>query len=305
MATFRLERIIPVIERLIAELVTRDAAAARDAVVVAMMNDTTGKALVDRAKSKNTKGWTERQIAGNMVDWFSANYAVRGRLTESARAKFDRTKVDGKWVYFAKGRPFPVLKASGKSKPSKGPAKKAVTAAPAVPAVTFAFPRAFISYSHDSKAHKVWVERLAKNLVANGVDVSFDQWDLGPSADAAMYMERAVRDSDWVVVICTDKYVEKANKGMGGAGYEKMIMTAELVKNQSKKKFIPVVRTVNFPTVPTFLESKIYVDFTDDGAYAESVESLLRAIHSAPTVTKPSIGPNPFVSGGPGTPNII
>ena len=45
---------------------------------------------------------------------------------------------------------------------------------------------------------------------------------------------RAVRDSDWVVVVCTDKYVEKANKGMGGAGYEKMIMTAELVKNQAK-----------------------------------------------------------------------
>jgi hypothetical protein len=108
-----------------------------------------------------------------------------------------------------------------------------------------------------------------------------------------------------VVVVCTDKYVEKANKGMGGAGYEKMIMTAELVKNQAKKKFIPVVRTANFPTVPTFLESKIYVDFTDDGAYAESVESLLRAIHSAPSAMKPLIGANPFAAGGSGTPTII
>lgn len=152
--------------------------------------------------------------------------------------------------------------------------------------------------------HKEWVGRLATNLRTNGVDVLFDQWDLGPSADAAMYMERAVRDSDWVVVVCTDKYVEKANKGMGGAGYEKMIMTAELVKNQARKKFIPVVRTTNFPTVPTFLESKIYVDFTDDSAYAESIETLLRAIHSAPTATKPPIGPNPFGPTGSGSPTI-
>jgi len=125
MATFRLERVIPVVERLIAELLTQHAVAARDALVAAMVNDMTGRALVDRAKSKN-KAWSERQVAGNMVDWFSANYALRGRLTESARARFDRTKVGGKWAYFARGEPAPVLKVLGKSRLSKASGQRAV-----------------------------------------------------------------------------------------------------------------------------------------------------------------------------------
>jgi len=81
--------------------------------------------------------------------------------------------------------------------------------------------------------------RRTRSQVLTGAMSSFDQWDLSPRADAANYMERAVRDSDWVVVVCTDAYVGKANSGKGGAGYEKMIMTAELVRNQTKKKFIP------------------------------------------------------------------
>lgn len=302
MATFRLDGVIPVVEQLIADLSARHGYASRDTVVSALLDDPSGQQLVSRARSKNTKSWNERQIAGNMVDWFSANFAVGGRLTEPARALFDRTKSDGKWSYFPKGFPPSFTPQSASRKKGKK-SQKVVPSPP--PAAAFSYPRTFISYSHDSSTHKAWVARLANNLAANGVDVSLDQWDLGPSADAATYMERAVRDSDWVVVVCTDAYVEKANSGKGGAGYEKMIMTAEMVRNQTKKKFIPIVRTTNFPTVPTFLESKIYVDFTDDSAYTEGVESLLRTIHAAPRTTKPSIGANPFAAGGSGTPTIV
>ena len=31
--------------------------------------------------------------------------------------------------------------------------------------------------------------------------------------------------------VCTKRYVEKANRGKGGVSYEKMIVSAELVKN--------------------------------------------------------------------------
>ena len=39
-------------------------------------------------------------------------------------------------------------------------------------------PKVFVSYSHDSQDHKDWVLKLATRLVANGVDVILDQWDL-------------------------------------------------------------------------------------------------------------------------------
>lgn len=304
MATFKLDRVIPLVESHLANLCSSQGYATRDSIVSSILNDPPSRKVVDDAKSKSTGTWDEVKIAGNMVDWFSANYSVGGKLTQSARDQFDRTKHNGKWTYYPKGSPPAAISASTKSTSTvKGVGR--TIGATASPTVAFSLARVFISYSHDSPAHKSWVERLANNLVHNGVDVAFDQWELGLGSDAATFMERGVRDSDWVIVICTDKYVEKANNGLGGAGYEKMIMTAELVRSQAKRKFIPVLRTNNFPPVPTFLESKIYVDFTDDGVYAESMEELLRTIHSAPRSKKPPIGRNPFGPGGSGSPTIV
>jgi hypothetical protein len=41
-------------------------------------------------------------------------------------------------------------------------------------------PSVFLSYSHDSEAHKAWVRKLVADLRAQGVDATLDQWDLRP-----------------------------------------------------------------------------------------------------------------------------
>ena len=38
-------------------------------------------------------------------------------------------------------------------------------------------PKVFISYSHDSDAHKQWVIDLGTRLRRHGVDVVLDHWD--------------------------------------------------------------------------------------------------------------------------------
>lgn len=45
-----------------------------------------------------------------------------------------------------------------------------------------------------------------------------------------------------MVLVCTDSYVNKAVAGSRGVGYERLIVTAELVQNIDTKKFIPLVR---------------------------------------------------------------
>ncbi len=70
-------------------------------------------------------------------------------------------------------------------------------------------PKVFISYSHDSPAHKQWVSELGAKLRQNGVDAVLDQWDLNPGDDMTRFMEKGVKDSDRVLVVCTDSYVEK------------------------------------------------------------------------------------------------
>ena len=86
-------------------------------------------------------------------------------------------------------------------------------------------PKAFVSYSHDSDDHKAWVSNFSKKLRSSGIDVILDQWDLEFGNDVAAFIESNIEDSDKVLIICTDQYVEKANSGKGGVGYEKTIVT--------------------------------------------------------------------------------
>ena len=67
-------------------------------------------------------------------------------------------------------------------------------------------PIAFFSYSHDSPAHKDWVQHLASKLRENGVDAILDQWDLSPGQDVVAFMESSIAKADRVLLICTESY---------------------------------------------------------------------------------------------------
>ncbi len=157
-------------------------------------------------------------------------------------------------------------------------------------------PTVFISYSHANAVHKEWVEKLATDLRNNGIDATLDQWEIGPGDDLAAFMERGVTTADRVLAICTPNYVQKANAGEGGVGYEKMIVTAELVKNLGTKKFIPIVRDSDGEKqVPVFLGSRLYVDFDNNSMYDEKLMELLHELHGQKISSKPPIGSNPFI----------
>ncbi|WP_281214376.1 toll/interleukin-1 receptor domain-containing protein [Shewanella insulae] len=155
-------------------------------------------------------------------------------------------------------------------------------------------PKVFISYSHDSQEHKKWVLDLATRLRNSGVDAIIDQWELRPGDDLPHFMETHLADSDYVVMVCTDKYVEKANAGTGGVGYEKMIITADLLSNIDSNKIVPVIRQFGTHDVPTFLKTKLFVNFSKDDDYEFSFDELVRTFHNSPIFKKPEIGNNPF-----------
>ena len=162
-------------------------------------------------------------------------------------------------------------------------------------------PKVFISYSHDSPEHKQWVSELGAKLRHKGVDVILDQWDLGLGDDLTQFMEVGIRDLDRVLVICTDTYVKKANAREGGVGYEIQIVTAQLVKDLGTDKFIPIIRQASGKEkTPTCLETRIYIDFTDDSQFDEKFDELLRELHQVPIVEKPPLGKNPFAQSSSG-----
>ena len=156
-------------------------------------------------------------------------------------------------------------------------------------------PKVFISYSHDSPDHRRWVSELGAELRHNGIDAILDQWDLGPGDDVTQFMERGIMDSDRVLVVCTDQYVRKANAAEGGVGYERMIVTAQLVQNLGTNKFIPVIRQASGKEkAPTFLGTRVYIDFRNENQFESEFDKLIHELHRVPVAEKPPLGKNPF-----------
>jgi hypothetical protein len=157
-------------------------------------------------------------------------------------------------------------------------------------------PTVFVSYSHDSPDHKRWVLEFAEELRRNGIDPIIDTWDLRPGDDVPKFMERGVRDSNRVLMICTEKYVAKANDGVGGVGYEAMIVTSELVRDLGTAKFIPIIRqNAERPEVPTSVATRKYVNLSESADRAAEMQTLLRDLHSIPP-EKPPLGRSPFAT---------
>ena len=158
-------------------------------------------------------------------------------------------------------------------------------------------PIAFISYSWESEDHKRWVLKLTANLIRNGVRVIIDEWDLKNYwDDLHLLMESGIRDSDYVLMICTPLYAEKANDRKGGVGIEHTIITGEFYDPSIKNKYIPIARSYRnkiSDCLPSYLKSKYAIDFTNDSEYDQKLEELLRRILDVPKYKRPPLGKLP------------
>jgi TIR domain len=164
-----------------------------------------------------------------------------------------------------------------------------------VPVTTgpIASPKAFITYSWDSPEHRTWVGQLATRLRQNGVDTILDHWDLKPGHDRFAFMESSVADSNFVLVVCTERYAEKANGRTGGVGYEATIITPELAGKVRQTKFVPVLREGDWDNaVPRWLKSRIGFDLRGTEYDEAQYEELVRHLHNA-TDAPPPVGPRP------------
>lgn len=69
-----------------------------------------------------------------------------------------------------------------------------------------------------------------------------------------------------------------------------MIMTASSLSKISDNKVIPIIRENCDARVPTFLKTKLYIDFIRDDDVEYSLDELLRHLLDAPLFVKPEIG---------------
>ncbi|MCC5907028.1 MAG: toll/interleukin-1 receptor domain-containing protein [Balneolaceae bacterium] len=142
-------------------------------------------------------------------------------------------------------------------------------------------PNVFISYSWDNDTHRGWVRKLAEALRADGVNVTLDQWHLAPGDQMTEFMERAVRENDLVLIICTTRFKQKSDTRTGGVGYEGDIMTAEVLSNNNHRKFIPILREKPWKEVaPSWLLGKLYIDLSGDPYSEDQYKDLVATVHN-------------------------
>ncbi len=159
-------------------------------------------------------------------------------------------------------------------------------------------PKVFISYSWDSEEHKAWVRQFAERLVANGVEVTLDQWQLAPGQSLTQFMEAAIADSDYVVVVCTTNYSTRSIARTGGVGYEQQIISGRIFAGLPREKFIPLVRQGEFHpgaecAIPPMFSGTFALDMRNPEREDASIETLLRAIYRKPLFEPPRRGDPP------------
>lgn len=82
-------------------------------------------------------------------------------------------------------------------------------------------PVCFISYDKQTTGNEIWVNKLAGDLKKNNIDVLLDDNSLEFGSDLARFMESGIRDSNFVLIVCTENYARKVNNEEGGVGFEK------------------------------------------------------------------------------------
>ncbi len=151
----------------------------------------------------------------------------------------------------------------------------------------------FISYCHESASHQNKILGLANRLVSDGIDVILDQYVFNPAEGWQLWMDRGVRDADYVAMICTETYYRRV---MGdedvligqGVKWEGKLIYQHIYNNDSlNEKFLPcLLDGGQVSYIPTPLQSCTrYLIETEDG-----YEDFYRYITDQPRIQKPTLG---------------
>lgn len=86
-------------------------------------------------------------------------------------------------------------------------------------------------------------------------------------------------NSNRVLIVCTEKYKERADGRSGGVGYESCIITGELVNDQNSIKFVPIIKEgTGNQLYPRYLGNRWGADMKNPSTYSKVLEKLINDI---------------------------
>ncbi len=170
----------------------------------------------------------------------------------------------------------------------------------------------FISYSHDSPEHASRVRALAERLGAEGFHCIFDQYVASPPEGWPRWMDKQMRDADFVLSICTETYYrrvmgdEAAGLGLGVRWEGNLIYQYLYEAGTLNTRFVPILLAGSvFAHIPKPLQNASHFNpDTEDGFAALSRRLRGQAPALRPTPSRPdamvwlvALGRNHFFRG--------
>lgn len=153
--------------------------------------------------------------------------------------------------------------------------------------------KVFISYSHDSVEHVQRVLDLSNKLRSEGIDCVLDQYESSPPEGWPRWMDRNIRNSQYVLAICTEQYFrrvmgdEEDGKGLGAKWEGSLIYQHIYNAGAINERFIPVIFSdIDRKYIPIPLQGSTYYCLDTQQGYDDLYWRLL----GKAKVEKPKLG---------------
>lgn len=154
----------------------------------------------------------------------------------------------------------------------------------------------FISYSHDTDDLCDKVLNLSNNLREFGVDCNIDQYEESPPEGWPRWMESQIREAEYVLVVCTKQYLDKAilkvhkDTGLGVKWETNLILNQLYATGAVTNKFIPIVfNNSDVESILDPLKGQTYYNLE----YPAKLEQLRNRLLGIKQNKKPSLGSIP------------
>lgn len=125
--------------------------------------------------------------------------------------------------------------------------------------------RVFLSHS---SADKPFVRKLASDLDQCGIDVWFDEWELGVGDSLHERIAAGMDKSSWLAVVLSINSTR--------SNWVKKELNAALATELERKKVFVLPILLNECKIPVFLKDKLYADFRSD--YSHGFFALMQVI---------------------------
>jgi hypothetical protein len=156
--------------------------------------------------------------------------------------------------------------------------------------------KVFISYAHESAELADAVLDLANYLRSKGIDAEIDQYEEAPPEGWPKWMMRQVQQAEFVLVVCSKLYSERANDfstgetGLGVKWETNLILQQLYGMSTNNTKFIPVFFGSGAQKwIPLPLQPYTHYDVNDDARRL----ALLARLAKTYRTKRPELGERP------------